>query len=192
MRSFLVGRIQAGFTLVELLIVVIILAVLAAIIVPQFSSATKDAELAALDANLARLRAAIELYQAQHGGKYPGDNPSNGGTCTTNKGTGSGGSGPGGAQAFMDQLLKYSDRDGNACGVGDTTTYKYGPYVRKGIPTDSTTGKGSKGDEIVVTNIGAPISPQTTTGGWAYDTKSGQFVMNSNADDGKGKKYYEH
>jgi prepilin-type N-terminal cleavage/methylation domain-containing protein len=64
MRILVPRPIQAGFTLVELLIVVIILAVLAAIIVPQFSSSTIDAKEAALDANLARLRSSIELFHA--------------------------------------------------------------------------------------------------------------------------------
>ena len=51
---------QRGFTLVELLIVVIILAILAAIVIPQFSSATTDAQEAALDSNLNALRSAID------------------------------------------------------------------------------------------------------------------------------------
>src|SRR5918993_605544 len=83
MGNALRRQIQAGFTLVELLIVVIILAVLAAIIVPQFSSATIDAQESALDANLARLRSSIELFQAQHGGVYPGGVATTGATCPT-------------------------------------------------------------------------------------------------------------
>ncbi len=63
---------QRGFTLVELLIVVIILAILAAIVIPQFSSSTVDANEAALDSDLNALRSAIELYKAQHNGLYPG------------------------------------------------------------------------------------------------------------------------
>ena len=184
-----IKRIQAGFTLVELLIVVIILAVLAAIIVPQFSSATIDAKEAALDANLARMRSAIELFQAQHAGIYPGSVATSGGTCPAGgtAGTGTANS----AQAFLDHMLMYSDATGKTCSVGDTT-FKYGPYVRKGIPHDSITGKGSVAADIVVTSTGAPIVPSATTGGWAFDVKSGQLVMNSNTNDSRGKPYYTH
>ena len=38
------SRRSSGFTLVEILIVVVIMAVLAATIIPQFSSATNDAK----------------------------------------------------------------------------------------------------------------------------------------------------
>jgi hypothetical protein len=37
-----------------------------------------------------------------------------------------------------------------------------------------------------------PIVPAAATGGWAYDTKSGQIVMNSNAADSKAVLYYKH
>ncbi|MCU7947719.1 MAG: prepilin-type N-terminal cleavage/methylation domain-containing protein, partial [Candidatus Thiodiazotropha sp. (ex Cardiolucina cf. quadrata)] len=53
---------QQGFTLVELLIVVIILALLAAIIVPQFASSTEDAKISSLDTSLAVVRTALDLY----------------------------------------------------------------------------------------------------------------------------------
>jgi prepilin-type N-terminal cleavage/methylation domain-containing protein len=189
MRSSLIRRIQAGFTLVELLIVVIILAILAAIIVPQFSSATIDAQEAALDANLNRMRSVIELFQAQHNGMYPGATASSGGSCPSGGSPGTGMAGT--AQAFMDHLLMYSDSTGKTCSVGDTT-YKYGPYLRKGIPHDAITRKGSIAAEIVVTSTGAPLVPAAATGGWAYDTKSGQVVMNSNALDTRGKPYSTH
>jgi len=189
MRSYPMRLIQAGFTLVELLIVVIILAVLAAIIVPQFSSATIDAQEAALDANLGRMRSSVELFHAQHGSVYPGAAATTGGTCPAGGTAGAGAANS--AQAFMDHLLMYSDATGKTCSVGDTT-FKYGPYLRKGVPHDSVTGKGSVAGEIVVTSTGAPIAPSAATGGWAYDTKSGQIVMNSNANDTRGKPYSSH
>ena len=177
---------QKGFTLVELLIVVIILAILAAIVIPQFSSATTDTQEAALDANLGGLRNAIELYKAQHTG-YPGATASSGGSCTATKGSGAINT----AQAFIDHLLMYTDASGNACSVGDTT-FKYGPYLRKSVPNDAVTQKGSQASEIAVSTSGAPLAPAAATGGWAFDTKSGQIVMNSNGLDSKGKAYSTH
>lgn len=181
-------HIQAGFTLVELLIVVIILAILAAIVIPQFSSSTTDAQESALDSNLAAMRSAIELFKVQHNGIYPGAIATTGGTCAATKGTGAINT----AQAWMDHLLMSSDATGNTCSVGDTTTFKYGPYLRKGIPPDPITNKGALAADIVVTTTGAPIAPAAATGGWAIDTKSGQIVMNSNANDSKGKAYSTH
>ena len=63
-------RIRA-FTLVEVLIVVIVLGILAAIVVPQFSSASEDATLSALQTTLQTMRAQLELYKLQHTGTYP-------------------------------------------------------------------------------------------------------------------------
>ena len=74
-------RDQAGFTLVELLIVAIILAILAAIVVPQFASSTDDAQSSALRSNLAGIRSAIDLYTQQHGGTFPGAVAASGGRC---------------------------------------------------------------------------------------------------------------
>lgn len=64
-------KLRNGFTLVEVLIVVIVLGILAAIVVPQFSSAADDASLSALTTNLQTIRAQVELYRLQHGGSYP-------------------------------------------------------------------------------------------------------------------------
>ena len=62
---------RTAFTLVEILIVVVIMAVLAATIIPQFSASTKDAQEATAVFNLQALRSQIELYKAQHGGTPP-------------------------------------------------------------------------------------------------------------------------
>ena len=62
-----------GFTLVEVLIVVVIMAVLAATIIPQFSDSSKDAKVSSAKFNLHTLRSQIQLYKSQHDGKVPGD-----------------------------------------------------------------------------------------------------------------------
>src|SRR5436309_15994207 len=57
---------KSGFTLVEILIVVIILGILAAIVIPQFTNASQDARESALLSQLQTLRSQIELYKLQH------------------------------------------------------------------------------------------------------------------------------
>lgn len=183
MRSPIRSKRPSGFTLIELLVVVIILAILAAIVIPQFSSATTDTQESALDANLGGLRNAIELYKAQHT-SYPGGVATTGGTCAATKGTGAINT----EQAVKDHLLMYSDTTGNICSAGDTATFKYGPYLRKGVPVDPITQIAT----VVVTSAGTPLAPAAATGGWAYDTKSGQIVMNSNANDSRSKAYSTH
>ncbi len=60
--------IKRGFTLIEILIVVVILGILAAIVVPQFTNAADDANDAAIRSQLQTLRGQIELYRAQNSG----------------------------------------------------------------------------------------------------------------------------
>src|ERR1041385_3789953 len=62
---------KSGFTLVEILIVVIILGILAAIVIPQFTNASQDARESALLSQLQTLRSQIELYKLQHMDKLP-------------------------------------------------------------------------------------------------------------------------
>lgn len=62
---------KSGFTLVEILIVVIILGILAAIVIPQFTSASTEARENSLRSQLQSLRSQIELYKLQHGDQVP-------------------------------------------------------------------------------------------------------------------------
>ena len=56
---------KKAFTLVEILIVVVILGILAAIVVPQFTNATQDAQGGNLKAQLDTLNNQIELFHAR-------------------------------------------------------------------------------------------------------------------------------
>lgn len=175
---------QRGFTLVELLIVAIILAVLAAIVIPQFSSSAVEAKEAALDTDLAVLRSAIELYRAQHGGSFPGAKVSSGVTCTVGA---AGSAAVNTAAALADQLTRYSNAAGATCTGADPLT-TLGPYLRKGMPADPITGSAA----VAMATAGIPLAPAAATGGWSYDTVTGQIVMNSNALDSKGVAYSAH
>ena len=66
-----VRSIRRGFTLIEILIVVIILGILAAIVIPQFSSASTQARTSALQSTVQTLRSQIALYKLQHGDTLP-------------------------------------------------------------------------------------------------------------------------
>jgi prepilin-type N-terminal cleavage/methylation domain-containing protein len=64
-----------GFTLIEILIVVVILGILAAIIIPQFTNAADDASISSARTQLQTMRSQVELYRAQDAGddgEYPG------------------------------------------------------------------------------------------------------------------------
>jgi len=152
---------KGGFTLVELLIVVIILAILAAIVVPQFVASTSDAKLAALDSNLRNLRSAVALYNQQHG-EYPAANGDGSALANTEA-------------AFISQLTTFTD-DAGASSPTKTATHIYGPYLtRSSMPPDPIMNVAT----VDVGNAGTlPLVATVTTGGWKFDTVTGQFITN--------------
>jgi len=85
---------RKGFTLVEILIVVIILGILAAIVVPQFTEASGDAKISALASDLQTVRSQLQLYRLQHGDSYPSDPVMQLTTKTKEDGTAGGTLGP--------------------------------------------------------------------------------------------------
>lgn len=60
-----------GFTLVEILIVVVILGILAAIVVPQFTNAANEARGGNIDTQESTIQNQLELFAARNNGAYP-------------------------------------------------------------------------------------------------------------------------
>lgn len=174
-------RRHGGFTLVELLIVAILLAILAAIVVPQFASTTTDAQESALRANLSAMRSAIDLYRQQHG-EYPGTSASSGGTCTTGIGTG----GAGSQQALEDQLTRYTNQAGGSCALQEAG-YAFGPYLKEDVlPANPITSDGT----FAIVNTGnLDMTPDGAGLGYKYDTTSGKLIANDTGTDSLGVPY---
>ncbi|CAN5849892.1 hypothetical protein BH11PLA1_BH11PLA1_11840 [soil metagenome] len=63
--------VRKAFTLIEILIVVVILGILAAIVIPQFTKASDDAQVGNIVTQLQTIRSQIELYRVRNNGAFP-------------------------------------------------------------------------------------------------------------------------
>jgi len=70
MKTGSLQRRSAGFTLLEIMVVVIIIGVLAATIIPQFMGTTHDAKVSAAKADVSQLENALERFNL-HMDRYP-------------------------------------------------------------------------------------------------------------------------
>jgi prepilin-type N-terminal cleavage/methylation domain-containing protein len=140
---------RSAFTLIEVLIVVVIMAILAATIIPQFTDSTKDAKASTGTFNLHTLRSQIELYRAQHAGLAP--------------------------SATLVELTQTTNEAGTA---GTGANFPYGPYIRE-IPANpftnskavkTTTNAAAQAGDLTAGG-GGWIYNATTGGIWIdYDT----------------------
>ncbi|MHC4459889.1 MAG: type II secretion system protein [Planctomycetota bacterium] len=137
---------KKGFTLVEILIVVVILGILAAIVIPQFTSASTEAKESALVSDLQSVRSQIELYKIHHNDELPGSQAGN---------------------DFTTAMTSKTNQDGqDTTQALDPTTCRYGPYMRE-IPVNpfndlntvleqatATNGQGSNLNGWIFVNAG--------------------------------------
>lgn len=64
---------KRGFTLIELMIVVAIIGILAAIAIPQFANLIAKSQEGSTKGNLGTIRSALSIYYGDTEGWYPGD-----------------------------------------------------------------------------------------------------------------------
>jgi prepilin-type N-terminal cleavage/methylation domain-containing protein len=152
-----------GFTLAELMLVLLMLGLLAAIVLPKFTNAQTEAGESTLKANLRALRRAITLYENEHYGTYPAEHAAGGAAAA------------GTPAAFVAQLTRYSGAAGATSDTRDAT-HVFGPYLRTGIPP-ATVGS-IRGDNSVKVVNAAGLVPDKSTG-WLYSTVSGRIIANT-------------
>jgi len=107
-----------AFTLVEILIVVVLLGVLAAIVIPQFTEASTEARASTLVSDLQTMRSQLELYKIQHKDSLPT------------------------LASFTAQMTGQTDVAGAAYDADTSTTGPFGPYLQK-IPTNPFTSSSA-------------------------------------------------
>ena len=149
-RNKLRPRPQCGFTLIEILIVVVIIAVIAALAIPYFFNMTDDAKASTLKHNLYTLRAQIEMYKLSHNGTVP--------VLQNNA---------------LAQLILATDSNGDIGAAGPN--FPYGPYLAGGVfPLNPYDGKN-----IVISTGVFPPTASTTDGGWLYNQTTGSIAANT-------------
>jgi general secretion pathway protein G len=161
---------QRGFTLVEILIVVVILGIIATVVIPQFSNASHEARENTLKDDLRYLRIQVQVYKAQHrdvAPGYPGD-------VTTVSPT---------EAAFTDQMTHFSDENG-ATNANASTVFKFGPYLSK-LPENPLNGLTTM--KIVANGAALPAVDGST--GWIYKPQTQEIVANLTGNDGTGTPY---
>ena len=145
---------RRGFSLVELVIVIVIIGLLAAIAVPRFSRGAAGAGQSALNGDIAVLQNAVEMFAAEHGGAYPP------------------------AADFEDALTRYSNRAGNSFADNISPTHEYGPYLRRMPALKVGEAAGSTGVAAITS---APAVSSTAGIGWLYNQQTGLIVPNDAA-----------
>ena len=161
-----------AFTLVEILIVVVLLAILAVIVLPSLSKGTTMAKESALASELGMLRRFVLIYASQHLEVAPGY--PNGNTSAAPSG-----------DTFRDQAMLSSNASGQTAAVG-TPGFKYGPYLSR-IPENPFNGKDTV--EMLANGQAFPAAADNSHG-WICKPQTGE-IRCDNTGSNSVRAYYE-
>lgn len=167
-------RIPRAFTLVEILIVVVLLGILAAIVIPTVANSTTSAKETALTHDLHMLRRYILIYKSQHlevGPGYP-----DGDTNQTPT-----------EQAFVDQITLASNTQGQTAPQG-TPGFNRGPYLSR-IPANPF--GNSKTIQMLADGDPFPAAADGSHG-WIYKAATSEIRADTTGADRNGKTYYDY
>lgn len=162
---------RRAFTLIEILIVVVILGILAAIVIPKFSNASQLARQNTLRDDLRFLRSRIMVYTAHHHGVPPGIPP---------------GGGAADAQTFIAQMTHPTDAKGHV-GALSQSGYRFGPYLSR-MPENPINGLST------IRIVGPGPFPDTAEGthGWIYQPSTLNFAAGAKGTDTYGTAYIDY
>ena len=166
-------KLARAFTLVEILIVVVLLAILAVIVIPSLSKGTTMAKESALASEIGMLRRFVLIYASQHLEVAPGY--PNGNTSAAPSG-----------DTFRDQAMLSSNASGQTAAVG-TPGFKYGPYLSK-IPANPFNGKDTV--ETIANGQAFPAAADDSHG-WICKPETGE-IRGDCTGGPAGKPYYEY
>jgi len=163
------GKGRPGFSLVEILIVVVILGILATIVIPKFSNATTLAAENTMKETLRTTRTQIQVYRFQHNETMPGQ-------------TGNGYDGA----LFAQQMTLPTDLSGNV-GAPNDPAFPFGPYLRQMPPNPL----NNRATVLVVNGVGALPNPDGAFG-WIYQGDRNTFVADQPGTDAAGVAYVNY
>jgi prepilin-type N-terminal cleavage/methylation domain-containing protein len=163
-----------GFTLIEILIVVVILGIMATIVVPQMSGASKEARENTLKDELRYLRTQIQVFKAQHGDLSAGYPNGNIAAVPTEA-------------AFLDQMTHCSSEKCATSATG-SPVYKLGPYLSR-MPDNPINGTNAIKVIPDAAPMPAPNPAEATKYGWIYKPSTQEIIANSTGVDSAGMSY---